>query len=518
MAIKSKNSNLVIAAAGSGKTTELIKRVEKSIERLPPTKTLAIITYTNTATSEIKSRLEGKFRIPNNVFIGTIHSFLINFLIKPYGDILKLVPNDLIITDYEIKLKPDEKVDYMKLHNIANKLMKKGILNYDNIITLSNKILENDTVKERFCERVDFLFVDEFQDSSNSQFKVFEVLRKGKKTNVTLFGDPEQKIMSFQSRRSSTSKSGKIKQHPIVSLQEKTVYKLESLTSNYRSSKTIVDFINNFHSCIEQVYANEEINSENDVLFINDTDVGNIIKNFNCLCDNEQYCKNKPRSKFFLSYENKLLEKYKSVDADILQKEINIIDYVIEYISQLYNVKTMDLLEFFGIDIIELRRRCLNIFFYIKSTPNVKYEVVLTKIKEEFLVEFDIENSNNIEFKKISATEKFIKEVNNICKGNVILKETSKNMATEFFLTIHKSKGMQADAVLVVAKTEKELLNWIETNKEKRLQAKTDACRLGYVAFSRAKEFLCLACKDKIKPETKRILQQLGVKEVSKMG
>lgn len=514
MGIKNKNSNLVIAAAGSGKTTELIKRVEKSIERLSPNKMLAVITYTNTATNEIKSRLEGKINIPKNVFIGTIHSFLINFLIKPYGHVLELVPNDLIITDYQIKLKPKEKSDYIRLHSIEDSLLKKGILNYDKIMTVSNKILENNLVKERFCERVDFLFVDEFQDSSDGQFKVFEVLRKGKKTNVTLFGDPEQKIMSFQSRKSTKNKEGKIKQHPIVSLQEKTVYNLEKLSNNYRSSKTIVNFINNFHSCIEQVYANKDITSENDVLFIRGTDVENIIKAFNYLCNNKEYCKNNPKSKFFLAYENKLLEKYKSVDVDILQKETNIMDYVIEYILQLYNVKRMDLLEFLGIDIIELRKICLNIFFYIKDNNDIKYEDVFIKIKEEFVVEFDIENSGDVKFEKIDITEKFIKDINKMCKTNIILNEASKDVAIEFFLTIHKSKGMQADAVLVVAKTENELLNWLETNKEKRLMAATDSCRLGYVAFSRAKEFLCLACKQEIKPETVTILEGLGVKVI----
>ncbi|MFF6014722.1 3'-5' exonuclease [Lysinibacillus fusiformis] len=59
---------------------------------------------------------------------------------------------------------------------------------------------------------------------------------------------------------------------------------------------------------------------------------------------------------------------------------------------------------------------------------------------------------------------------------------------------MHKSKGLQADAVLVVAKTENELLKWLEKDKDTRLNSNQDTIRLGYVAFSRPKELLCIAC------------------------
>lgn len=87
--MKRKLSNsLIIAAAGSGKTTELIKQIIQKANILPNDKYLVVITYTNSATNEILERLQKKVSVQPNIFVGTIHSFLIKFLIKPYGKVL----------------------------------------------------------------------------------------------------------------------------------------------------------------------------------------------------------------------------------------------------------------------------------------------------------------------------------------------------------------------------------------------------------------------------------------------
>jgi len=54
---------------------------------------------------------------------------------------------------------------------------------------------------------------------------------------------------------------------------------------------------------------------------------------------------------------------------------------------------------------------------------------------------------------------------------------------TEFTTSIHKSKGLEATCVLVVAKTNKELSEWLETDHSKRLADKNDMKRLGFVAL-----------------------------------
>lgn len=71
---------------------------------------------------------------------------------------------------------------------------------------------------------------------------------------------------------------------------------------------------------------------------------------------------------------------------------------------------------------------------------------------------------------------------------------------------------------MAIAKTETELLLWIETNQTirdaKRDNETTDYPRLGYVAFSRAKQLLCISCLEKISDDTKTKLTELNVEIV----
>ena len=85
--VKKVKPTLVIAGPGAGKTHYIIEKVIEKLPMLAAHRFLAVITYTNAATCEIYERLSKKMDIPSNVFIGTIHSFLVRFILKPFGTI-----------------------------------------------------------------------------------------------------------------------------------------------------------------------------------------------------------------------------------------------------------------------------------------------------------------------------------------------------------------------------------------------------------------------------------------------
>lgn len=503
---KQINNTLIIAAAGSGKTTELINQVNRKLEDLPKNKILAVITYTNAATNEILERLGGKTAIEPNVFIGTIHSFLIRYLIKPYGKILNLTPEELIITNYEIDVKGLENPSIFKA-KLAAQLSSKGVVTYDYIETLANKILKNKTVKEKFCNRIKYLFIDEFQDSSRNQFGIFEVLRKGKKTEVTMVGDPEQQIMSFKKKSKTT------RPHPIYELQKPgtKIYTIRELTNNYRSSETVVNFINQFHSSIIQTWSNEEIKTKNPVVFLSSKQVKDIIKEFNDICENENYVKVEPKTRFFLAYTNKLYGEFRSSSFNHKVKENEpLISTILDFLSAFFNIKKSELDKMLELSEIELRKKCLQVFNKINLECQLDLEVLSVFLEDLF--KFDrATNGSKVQF---NIQEKFEKLIENlkVRTSSVEIKYCEKSKTyQDSVLTIHKSKGLQADAVLVVARTENELLKWLETDRVKRLSEKQDTCRLGYVAFSRPKELLCIACLKTISPETEQLLNELNV-------
>ncbi|PPB08917.1 UvrD-helicase domain-containing protein [Brevibacillus laterosporus] len=511
---KKLNNTLIIAAAGSGKTTELIKQIIQKSRDLPDNKYLAVITYTNSAANEILQRLQKNVSVQPNIFVGTIHSFLIKFLIKPYGKVLGLVPNELIITDYEINVNKSSSNPFIEKNMIVNRLSEKGVLTYDFIVTLSKKILENVEAKKRFCNRIRYLFVDEFQDSTITQFEIFDVLRKGKNSEVILVGDPEQRIMNFRNKprkRKTSTGAKKVPLHPIESLLNKKTYTISTLQCNYRSSETIVNFINQFHSSIQQEWANKEISSKNPVMFIQSNKLKSIITDFNNLCINKNYCKVLPKTRFFLSHENKVYTNYRKVSFDNKSKEnLPLFTCVYEYLSAFYNMKKDQLLQKLEMGEIELRKKCLLVFYEINNNINLDLDYFVNFIESTFNCKRQ-ETDEKVYFNIKDRTKRLVDELSNrmISDSESLFEELNEYRDT--FLTIHKSKGLQADAALVVAKNEKELLMWLENDKEKRLLDQQDKCRLGYVAFSRPKEFLCIACLTPISEPTLKLLNKFNV-------
>lgn len=86
----------VYAGPGAGKTHFLIENIKDIIENSKKLKQdvnrkVLCITYTNVAVDEIKSRL-GQYG--KNVVVKTIHSFLYEYVIKPYQKQLKIIIND----------------------------------------------------------------------------------------------------------------------------------------------------------------------------------------------------------------------------------------------------------------------------------------------------------------------------------------------------------------------------------------------------------------------------------------
>ncbi len=503
------SKELIIAAAGSGKTRELINRIVNATY-LCKDKLIVVITYTNAASEEIIERLQKVISIPGNVFIGTIHSFLLTYLLKPYAETMGFVQDDIMINNIEIKQKSnEEKSKYMVRKNILIKaLSEKGILTYDYIITLSKKLLKEYIVKERFCNRIGYIFLDEFQDTSNSQFEIIETIRRSKKSNIILVGDPEQKIMSFQDKSKKKDKNGNIKIHPIVSLQDKSTYKIIKKDENYRSSETIVDFINNFHSSIHQKYRCYDIKSKNEILFINKNDISGIVNKFNELCLDENYCLNKPKKRFFLSYENNTFDELNMGsnygDSDYSKYLL----LTMNLILKIYNYKKKEFLELYGITVVDFREVAIKLLN--KFIKNIN-----EKSKWEEYIEYyfgDIESNSREEnfddVNRIKIIDDYYKKLHELLKVDINNPNSEEN---DLCMTIHKSKGLQADAVLVLAKDINELSKWLECDPEKRLEDTTDTCRLGYVAFSRAREFLCIACMESIDEEIKSKLKSLKV-------
>ena len=515
-----ENLKIVIAGAGAGKTHNLKEEVVKCLPDLDACRTCAVITFTNAATEELRKRLSQEVKLMPNIFIGTIHSFLIQYILNPYGKVLSLMPEDKIYVD-GIKSSWSDKTFRI---DKANEWEKKGVLVYDKVLELAERILGNEAVFNLFINKIQFLFIDEYQDNRLKIHLLWKKIIEARKTKVYLIGDPLQCIFKFTydlTHLDLEQVPERFDETPLNDLKNNHSDSIISTNTNYRSRKIIVDFANHF--ILEEEYKQTTKNLACDIpiYFIEEKDVKCLIykyrelKKKHSLHDLHSKRKEDLRKDFFAD----LILTRNWIDNRPQSPIYNIYEHIKSKVSRLEKgeskltspLKELErcILAIVGIkktefikDVygeIELRKFCLENFEEIKNS-NEKRKLIV----EKFKAKFGIGEKNETEIDQDRSLNDIFTTENN-----------HKTSDTEsFFSTIHSSKGLEATSVLVVAENNQELSDWL--NFEKANLELDDKYRLGYVAFSRARDMLVIACLEGINEENKQKLTNLGVKSLHK--
>ena len=188
-AINLKDKNIIISAqAGAGKTFVLVSRIiRKIIEEKVDITDLLIVTFTNKAAGEMKTRiiqdLQKELQKPNadqryildqkskviNAQISTMHSFCIN-TIRTYFNKLNINPQFKIITDTSKKVMMADCMDqvFQDLYEIKEPLFLEYITNYSN--RKDDSSIKNDVLKiyEQVMAQVDgFEWLNKIIESYN---------------------------------------------------------------------------------------------------------------------------------------------------------------------------------------------------------------------------------------------------------------------------------------------------------------------------------------------------------------
>jgi uncharacterized protein (TIGR00375 family) len=247
---------LITAGPGTGKTFTLVERISHLISAgiaLP--EHMVAITFTNRAAAEVRDRLQNKITgNADKIFIGTFHSFCLEWLRKKNPDITVIGPEDreLLLKKIFPNMNKTERsalareISHMFEQTCSDKkttdanpekiqayrayLGHQNALDLDGIIPHFNTMLQNDSQLQKNISRsVRFLFVDEFQDINRSQYELVEQL--GKHAEIFAIGDPNQAIYGFRgSDLRFFLAFGKDSQTTSINLIE-----------NYRSGSSIID-------------------------------------------------------------------------------------------------------------------------------------------------------------------------------------------------------------------------------------------------------------------------------------
>jgi len=263
---------LILAGAGSGKTTTIVSRLAYLIDHvgIPPSQTLTL-TFTNKAAKEMRERalsmIQSDMHPP---LLCTFHKFGLlflkfnihllkrknNFVVIDTDDkkkILKKINSELPlallvseISRYKNSLiAPDEaykQAEFFNYQQIAkvyeeyeNYLQENNLVDFDDLLALTYKILEqNPDLAEETSKRYRYIMVDEYQDTNELQLKLLQKLCTTH-NNLCVVGDDDQSIYGWRGAHIRN----------IIEFdqdfKDATVIKLEK---NYRSTNQILKVAN----------------------------------------------------------------------------------------------------------------------------------------------------------------------------------------------------------------------------------------------------------------------------------
>lgn len=491
MAKLAMKPTLAEAGPGAGKTHAMVDEIVAAVQKLPPHRFLAAITYTNAAADTIRERLSWRVRPRRNIFIGTTHSFVNRFILAPCAELLSVLPEDRIYAAVDVHEKGRGAARY------TENLIKKGIVPYDAMIPKSRLILKIPGIRERICGRLAFIFVDEFQDVDIGMLEILDHFRKAAKTALYVVGDPEQYVMGFTYRGQTPPSHDQI---PFFRFKQ--LSKRKPIVENHRSNYEIVEFANQFRADLKQ-RAVKPSRKEPQVLFIQSTELEKIVRHYQELSANVEN-EEEQRTRLYLSEENATFDSisdqfHLTSVSNLARKTNTLLGEALDLLSVALDRSQRRICEEFGLSRLQWRAAGVLLLRDLRAGA---YSV------EQFIVfVFDV-FGHSVSKSRVKLIDEGLR---------MLTAEFTRDQSahhSELCSSIRKAKGLQADAVLVVAKTAKELKKWLQTDRSCRARDKQDKCRLGYVAFTRPREMLCIACLKKMDSELRQMLKELGIKVV----
>ncbi|UOS07810.1 ATP-dependent helicase [Helicobacter pylori] len=276
-----KGYNLVIASAGTGKTSTIVGRILYLLDNGIKPEEILLLTFTNKASNEMIARVAKYSQSSSKIEAGTFHAVAYRYLKEHYPNLSLKQPKELkklleSIVDTKNALTDDDKKPYTSQHLYAlYSLYTNALKREDFSAWLSNKnpehtpyaafyenILdefENTKKKHNYIDYNDLLLLfkqamlerpspykevlcDEFQDTNPLQESILDAINP---PSLFCVGDYDQSIYAFNGADIS-----------IISnfTQKYKNAQVFTLTKNYRSSKEILDLANQVIQRNERIY------------------------------------------------------------------------------------------------------------------------------------------------------------------------------------------------------------------------------------------------------------------------
>ncbi len=284
---------LIAAGAGTGKTRTMVYKVAWLVEHgIDPSK-IVLLTFTRRASQEMKDRastvLDNRCQA---VLGGTFHSFA-NQVLRKYAPQIGFNKSFSIIdsseaadvfqhlrTEAKLHTKDRRFAKKSTLNNVHSKMINTGLLieeiltqeypqyiddahdfedifkrykeykkhhhlmDYDDLLTHLRDILYIDSVRKEVTQNIEYLIVDEYQDTNKVQSEI-SCLLSSRNMKISVVGDDFQSIYSFRGASHQN-----MLDFPKILPSTQVFY----LQNNYRSTQNILDLSNSLMQNVELAY------------------------------------------------------------------------------------------------------------------------------------------------------------------------------------------------------------------------------------------------------------------------
>lgn len=283
----------LVACPGSGKTFTLTFKIARELDRLQSDKQyIAAITYTNRAAEEIHERIERLGVDTSQLWIGTIHAFCLEWILKPYFvyhpkirngfRVIDMHEREELLTrlcvpyrsarvthwDCEYRFAASGQLTLTCRDPLKIEAVNEVLAEYFEILTASRQvdfelllqyahdlITQTPTIAKLLAKLFSHVLVDEFQDTKEIQYEILAALLRAREQcpRVFIVGDPNQAIFaSLGGRAISAAEFNALAR---ISMQEL------HLSRNYRSSDRIIKYFDHFRIVPSPVEAASKLSS-----------------------------------------------------------------------------------------------------------------------------------------------------------------------------------------------------------------------------------------------------------------
>lgn len=268
--VREDGNTVVLAGPGSGKTATLVVKIAHLLaEVVKPPQGLACITFNNDAAQEIRNRLLELGLYPGRrLFLGTVHSFCLNCVLRPYAGLIHpryrtgvsvAVPAeaDALLAATLGRHLPGVTPEYYSstitrfrrarfcgedisgfddrdgpaVAEYTSQLEKAGLIDFEEMVGLALDLLRGRPwIRDLISARYPWLIVDEYQDLGGPLHAIVTTLVDSAGAKIFAVGDPDQTIYEF------TGADPRYLQE----LADRPDFKAVRLKFNYRSGEKLI--------------------------------------------------------------------------------------------------------------------------------------------------------------------------------------------------------------------------------------------------------------------------------------